>query len=1110
MCQNHSDLVRVTSLLIASVIPKEMETYWQHVESIDALQIAVWITTIRILERSVQPSVILAKTLSSICQRFHDEIFPAELRYRRESKALCTIWSLFNIMSTAVWILRNPKCSSTRLLLRSMLPAHNDLFANPGGLLRAGAQRLLQLAAISWLTLQWKAVLAPTQADSEKACVYAWSAQGFSYIGFASMCRKWKPKQSGVLCRWMEHLLYRCRSGLSESKKTRYAYARRIPAGGMHCTVVLYGPADAMLQAETRLIHSLKPKQNAVKAASPPSLPAVLPRRTRGRPPPSKRTRPPLACTVWQGGIPWLRPPAPIPAPRALPLAEPCSSAWRPGSGPPPPGLCGAWWWQCSHRECYAAFQRLRGEEGPLDECDPCLWPVALLAMTWSACVHDSERLTRKWGSDRWAFAFMELVPMITGKVRQGRAIKCLDDYMIASGLLPARGHTCFVPMPCMLAICRKVVAHVLKLHCKNMAQYRWCMSRFRYVVKKPATFLSKCDVSRQSKKVKWKETALCLTSENLNMEGAHFIEKRWDVMMRPDAQEMVHMAWNAISDCIPESMDEDAWAAARQQFDEQWLDNAGYPIRKQQQYWRATDGEYTEHVQHMVPSHGMQIMPDDKRKKSCWLVPQQAFAVSLLVYICNSPYWQVLSIPVRLAEQRILERLRDGIPEALHQRLGLLRKRLTLSHIYTQIKPKCIQSDGSGRTCVREAHSCCRKVQSFARWPHAMMWILCARSVETWCKRYTNTAEIFKMKETATILRRRVAHVAIRWSSSNICKCFRCGMDKPHWAGAVADAGQFFEATSSQSARASIDWLMERLESLDAPRMLTLLRSARRVAWAGGSLTSARRDTVAITTEHATSVFKAAIGVAETRAGDTVVATKGLPIGHCFSKVACSVEMARAETEWQEKEKRWLHECGLPDDMQWTDIVAWARYVDDMICISPVLCEACLLHYLSCMSSVPYDQASGGDKLDWTDVSIILPNSHTEVPYIVPKFKPLETPPVWDANMRAVRAMLIAKCFRLVQLRVDLASIIPAVCDMVRSLKKYGWTDKQLRYLQYSTSGYDCNPPVQALQAALRHERRCLNHRDPPDVRTLRHSQLRVKRPAERAPARTPHGSHL
>ena len=59
--------------------------------------------------------------------------------------------------------------------------------------------------------------------------------------------------------------------------------------------------------------------------------------------------------------------------------------------------------------------------------------------------------------------------------------------------------------------------------------------------------------------------------------------------------------------------------------------------------------------------------------------------------------------------------------------------------------------------------------------------------------------------------------------------------MDKPRWAGAVADAGQFFEATPSLRARAPIAWMMEQLESRVAPRAFTLLRAARWVAWGGG-----------------------------------------------------------------------------------------------------------------------------------------------------------------------------------------------------------------------------------------------------------------------------------
>eukprot|EP00969_Alexandrium_andersonii_P045278 1988557-Alexandrium_andersonii.AAC.1 len=77
--------------------------------------------------------------------------------------------------------------------------------------------------------------------------------------------------------------------------------------------------------------------------------------------------------------------------------------------------------------------------------------------------------------------------------------------------------------------------------------------------------------------------------------------------------------------------------------------------------------------------------------------------------------------------------------------------------------------------------------------------------------------------------MRERLARVCLRWADQPQHVCHSCGCSKQHWCGLVADAGQFFEATSASQAAAAMDWLRSELLARQAPMDLTILKAPRR-----------------------------------------------------------------------------------------------------------------------------------------------------------------------------------------------------------------------------------------------------------------------------------------
>ena len=219
------------------------------------------------------------------------------------------------------------------------------------------------------------------------------------------------------------------------------------------------------------------------------------------------------------------------------------------------------------------------------------------------------------------------------------------------------------------------------------------------------------------------------------------------------------------------------------------------------------------------------------------------------------------------------------------------------MPHVYCSIKSKFHDANGQGRTCAKEAHSCCRKIVS-TQWKVKGKWKQIGWAMETMTKRCSGGSETWTLKMAASEQRDKIQRVrtATREPTN---RCQRCGMQKRRWEGIVADAGQFYEACPAQkeeecAKEVGAAWIRQ------VGRTTKAVESCkRRKAWAGGAIKS-----VSVTTNTyevaAVMALRACLRANVVSIGDATATFTGLPIGGVMSKEACSAVLNHGEKAWK------------------------------------------------------------------------------------------------------------------------------------------------------------------------------------------------------------------
>ena len=260
---------------------------------------------------------------------------------------------------------------------------------------------------------------------------------------------------------------------------------------------------------------------------------------------------------------------------------------------------------------------------------------------------------------------------------------------------------------------------------------------------------------------------------------------------------------------------------------------------------------------------------------------------------------WRFTPSTKQEATEKIRKKLKRDVPLRLQKQLKVSKheNHKWIPLVYCSIKSKCHDANGRGRTCVKEAHSCCRKIVS-TQWKVKGKWKQIGRTMETMTKRYSGGSETWTLKTAASDLRDRIRRVkAATCEPTERCK--RCRKKKRRWEGIVADAGQFYEACHAQKVEKCAKeigtaWIQE------TGTTITVEKCKRRKAWAGGATRPVSVSTNTYEVAEVLMSLRASSQANVVCIGDTTATFRGLPIGGVMSKAACSAVLNYEENTWK------------------------------------------------------------------------------------------------------------------------------------------------------------------------------------------------------------------
>ena len=147
---------------------------------------------------------------------------------------------------------------------------------------------------------------------------------------------------------------------------------------------------------------------------------------------------------------------------------------------------------------------------------------------------------------------------------------------------------------------------------------------------------------------------------------------------------------------------------------------------------------------------------------------------------------------PSDVANQWLCSMLYRVLGKKLFRRLGLGQMLWLLPYCYISIKSKCWH--GPVHVCKKAAHSCVRKIISYASWPQRRRWRSLHRAWDFLLKEAGDSCDAFSLDDAATKLQVKLKSLPHNPSHA----CARCCRTIEGCQVVVGDAGQFFEMVSS------------------------------------------------------------------------------------------------------------------------------------------------------------------------------------------------------------------------------------------------------------------------------------------------------------------------
>ena len=261
--------------------------------------------------------------------------------------------------------------------------------------------------------------------------------------------------------------------------------------------------------------------------------------------------------------------------------------------------------------------------------------------------------------------------------------------------------------------------------------------------------------------------------------------------------------------------------------------------------------------------------------------------------------------------------------------------------------------------------------------------------------------------------------------------------------------------------------WVIGEVMRLSDASCVTVKDSLTRIAWRGGAPRNPASNQATFSLPELLAWMAAGSRLQRTSIEKWPVQMAGLPIGSPASKIGCSVKMAFDESTWQADLPRLqLHRFLRPGE-KWCDIVASARYVDDICHCSLCLCESCLLEAQSLLTAVPFDLVSStadgptnstatapssgppAPSVSWLDIAISFQTDSALRVHWAPR--QISTPPAWDVPFPALKAYLTGRIHRWAELQLPDSDVPVVSAKLIDGLLQCGWQRKHFQWCQWA-----------------------------------------------------------
>lgn len=387
----------------------------------------------------------------------------------------------------------------------------------------------------------------------------------------------------------------------------------------------------------------------------------------------------------------------------------------------------------------------------------------------------------------------------------------------------------------------------------------------------------------------------------------------------------------------------------------------------------RAPTPQYLAYAKHLqLPNASQVLIAEDKDRAAAWLADRWAYQWRCARCLLGDGSWVQTTWTHADAAAHIRD-VFEGLPKtAGWPRTSPERWAEGIPRLYCTQKAKCWES---GRhTCVRPGHVCLRRIASWMHFP--------GRGTLRRIGRAWRLALVHLGHGIATSSM-RLAPQDLRIRSGRLCRdprwrhrCRRCDGAKAPCCTQVHDASAMYERVPAdqvaQAARVVADVLRQRGYRGVAVRHGT--RFSGRPVRQGGM---AQCGATFVSVDTMVAVLEASLRVNVAVFGDMVLRQSGgLPIGGPLSDLGAGLLLGLQEATWRQM-RPWRQEFGfafLESRADVDDAVAQARYVDDVVSSTAVLCRPCLTEFvLAQHPAIPFsleaDAADGAVR--WLDMSV-------------------------------------------------------------------------------------------------------------------------------------------